>query len=459
MRVMSPQDAWFLHSERREHPFHIGGLLLFVPPRGSGRGYAREVYEYLLAQTDVRSLFRTRPARPVGSLGRLMWTTDEEIELEYHVRLSAVPQPGRFNEVLSLVSQLHGALLDRNRPLWEVHVIEGLSDGRLGMYVKIHHSLADGVAAGRLMFNSLSPDSTSRNYTAFWSPTEPKTQPGAQRRNSLSTIPASVAVFQEAAGLASAAARLVAKALRSDDIALPLAAPRTILNVEIGGARQFAAASFRRERLRSVTAATGATLNDVVLAMCSGALRAYLMENDALPEASLTAAVPVSLRSISELASNPGGNALTVMLTKLGTNLPDAADRLDTIRRSTGESKDLLRRVGNIPATIGGLLIGAPVVIEPILGLNRIMNPSFNICLANISGPTDDLYLNGARLDGAYPVSYPLDGQALNITVTSRAGFFDFGLTACRQSVRRLDRLVTFLDDAIAELEKAVGAK
>ena len=186
MRVMSPLDGFFLFAESREHPMHVGGLMLFEPPAGAGPDHAREIYEQLLKQTEVRTLFRTRPARPVNSVGHLGWSVDDSLDFEYHVRLSALPRPGRVRELLELVSRMHGTLLDRHRPLWELHVIEGLADGRVAVYSKIHHSLVDGVSALRLVQQSLSPDPADTDCSAYWTPRRtPIDRPGPGIRESV----------------------------------------------------------------------------------------------------------------------------------------------------------------------------------------------------------------------------------------------------------------------------------
>ena len=453
MRVMTPLDSFFLLAESREHPMHVGGLMLFEPPAGAGPDFAREVYEQLLKKTDVRTLFRTRPARPIGSVGHIGWSVDDSLDFEYHVRLSALPRPGRIRELLELVSRMHGSLLDRHRPLWELHVIEGLADGRIAVYSKIHHSLVDGVSALRLLQQTLSTDPAETDCPAYWTPRRcaPPTSPSPGLLGVAGTL------ARDLVGLGPAATNLVRKVFREQDVALPLAAPRTMLNVDIGGARRFAAQSWSIDRLRAVKSATGTTINDIVVAMCAGALRHYLLDHNALPDQPLTAAMPVSLRGLADDDSEPGGNAIGLMLCNLGTNLPGPLDRLGAITRSISQSKDLLRGIGPVSAVAAMAAIGAPLALERLPGYRHLANPPFNVLISNVPGPQDELYFNGARLTGAYPLSLVADGQALNITVTSRAGHLDFGLTGCRTSVPSLQRLLGHLEASLVELEVAVG--
>ncbi|WP_420109817.1 wax ester/triacylglycerol synthase family O-acyltransferase, partial [Mycolicibacter arupensis] len=158
MQLMSPLDSVFLLTETREHPMHVGGLMLLEPPEGAGPEFVGEIYRGLLAAGDLQPDFRKRPAKLLGGISSVGWAFDDDVDLDYHVRRSALPAPGRVRELLELTSRLHGSLLDRHRPLWEAHVVEGLADGRFAVYVKVHHSLIDGVSLLRLMRRTLSVD-------------------------------------------------------------------------------------------------------------------------------------------------------------------------------------------------------------------------------------------------------------------------------------------------------------
>ncbi len=170
MAIMPVTDSMFLIAESREHPMHVGGLQLFELPEDAGPDYVSELYRSLLSEVDVRPLFRRRPMNPVSSLGQFAWADDDDLDLEYHVRLSALPRPGRVRELLELTSRLHGSLLDRHRPLWEFTVIEGLEGRRFATYNKIHHALLDGVSALRLLQSSFSEDPDEREMRPIWSP-------------------------------------------------------------------------------------------------------------------------------------------------------------------------------------------------------------------------------------------------------------------------------------------------
>ena len=160
MRLISPTDSMFLLTESREHPMHVGGLQLFKPPDGAGPQFVREAYEAMIAIQEVQPTFRKHPAKILGGITNVAWSFDDDIDLDYHLRRSALPSPGRVRELLELTSRLHTSLLDRHRPLWEAHLVEGLNDGRFAVYVKFHHALIDGVSALKLMQRALTADPT-----------------------------------------------------------------------------------------------------------------------------------------------------------------------------------------------------------------------------------------------------------------------------------------------------------
>jgi diacylglycerol O-acyltransferase / wax synthase len=244
--------------------------------------------------------------------------------------------------------------------------------------------------------------------------------------------------------------------IREQAAALPMQAPRTILNSSITGSRRFAAQSWPLDRLRGVAKAGGSSLNDTVLAMCSGALRRYLQELDALPDAPLVAMVPVSLRSIGIEAT--GGNSVGTILCNLATDEPDAASRLAAINASMQHGKEIMAEMSRLQVTAMSAIAMAPLAMGMLFGAHRLLPPPFNLVISNVPGPKQPLYMAGARLDEFYPLSIPTAGQALNITVTSYVDRMEFGLTGCRRSVPHLQRLLTHLDDSLDELELAVTA-
>jgi len=227
-----------------------------------------------------------------------------------------------------------------------------------------------------------------------------------------------------------------------------------MLNVPVGGARRCAAQSWPLDRVKTVKAAAGVSLNDVVLAMCAGALRAYLDDADALPDTPLVAMVPVSLRNDGD---SVGGNMVGAVLCNLGTHFDDPAQRLQAIHSSMRENKNVMSQLPRAQAMALSMLLLSPAVVNSVPGFAKVTPPPFNVCISNVPGARDPLYCNGARLDGNYPMSIALNGQALNITLTSSADSLDFGLVGCRRSVPHLQRVLGHLETSLKDLERAVG--
>ncbi|HEY3556925.1 MAG TPA: wax ester/triacylglycerol synthase family O-acyltransferase [Kribbella sp.] len=482
MTAVGPLDAMFLGGESREQPMHVGGLMVFELPDGAGRDHVfpensrdflSRLYHDLVAAPQVNPLFARRVRNRAADLGYWSWEQDDEIDLEYHVRLSALPRPGRFRELFELTSRLHGTLLDRHRPLWEMYLIEGLEGRRFAIYSKIHHSLIDGVTALRLMQQTLTTDPARTNMPATYA------LPGGGAETQLGGavaeggVPTPVEVL---AGLGRVPGRVVGSAVRGvggagrllADLAglppaglesllhstMPFQAPRTILNQPVTGARRFAAQSWPIERLEKVRAITGATLNDVLLAMCSGALRNYLLDLNALPDKALTAMVPVNIR-IADTGPG-GGNSLATLIADLATDQADPERRIRRIMASTTQAKSVLSglspRQNLIVGALGFAVAGPGAVLPGVAGRTT---PPYNIVISNVPGPAESpLYWNGSRLLGLYPASIVMNGQALNISVTSYAHELHFGLIGCRRTVPHLQRLLGHLETSLAELEQ-----
>ncbi|WP_433678229.1 WS/DGAT/MGAT family O-acyltransferase [Nocardia sp. CA-119907] len=445
MDLLNPLDAAFLALESREHPMHVGALQLFDLDTAHGPSSVAELCDNIMSVTDVQPRFRRYPSRVLGGFSSLSWTHCEHVDLDYHVSRYAVPNPGGMHQLRDIVSGLHSALLDRHRPLWQSYLIEGLSDGRLAVYTKTHHALMDGVSAIRLMQRTLDVDPDPTRLGVMWGETRPRSISSARGRRQPRGLPTAVSL--------ATGALAAGRALISRNLPAPLSAPLTMFNVPIGGARRIAVRSWPLARIHAIRQTTGTTVNDVVLAMCSAALRSYLLEHEALPEAPLIAMVPVSLRS--EADADADGNGVGAALCNLATDVADPADRLARIADSMHHSKKLLCQLPEFAALALSALLMAPIGVSMLRGFPPLPRAPFNIAISNVPGPRTPVHLGGARLDAVYPLSFPFEGQALNITLTSNADNLDFGLVACRRAVPHLDRLVTHLDDGLAELEKA----
>jgi diacylglycerol O-acyltransferase / wax synthase len=448
-------DVIWLLGESRERPFHVGGLLLFDLP---GHLTPADIRDQMRA-TDhpMRPPFDRRLARPYGRAGRFRWVEDEP-DLEHHVRHVALPGPGRIRELLAYVSQQHGSLLDRHRPLWEAVLIEGIEGGRVALYTKVHHAVLDGVAAMRQLTGALSTDPAERDLPPPWAAPRRPRRPRREHDTSLLRQATELAASSVREGLGAATtvaklgAQVVSGATGSPEV-VPYAAPRSMLNQRTTMARRAVAQSYAVDRFRGVADRYGATVNDVVLSVCGGALRAYLDSHDALPDDPLVAFVPVSIRPVDGGAD--AGNAVSMMLASLATDVADPVERLEQVKASMDAGKARLAGMTQAQLIEYAALLLAPLAVQQTLRIGVVGKPLFNVIISNVPGPREPLYWNGAALSGMYPLSAVADGYALNITLVSYADNLEVGITADRAALPRVQRLIDHLEDALAELEAA----
>ena len=456
MTPLSPADQLFLWMEKRQQPMHVAGLQLFNFPEDAGPRYIRDLVEHLRTFTEPQHPFNKRLVR---RFGQYFWETDKQFDLEHHFRHRALPKPGRIRELLSYVSAAHSNLMDRQRPLWEVHLIEGVQGRRFALYSKIHHSLFDGISAMRMGSRALSPDIDARDLPPVWA-MPPRRKPaglpnpidvatGAVRMTSgfskqMATMPA---VLKEIAKVAR-------KSQRDPNFVPFMNAPASIINSDITGSRRFAAQSYPMARFKAIGKVFGCTLNDVVLAVCGSALRNYLISQQALPDKPLIAMVPVSLRT----DDSETGNQIAMILANLGTEVADPTLRLERVRASVQEAKTRYKSMSSAELLNYTALMMAPAGLHLLTGLAPRLR-AFNVIISNVPGPKEPLYWNGARMTGQYPVSIPVDQVALNITLTSYVDQLEFGLTACRRTLPSMQRLLDYLEHGIRELEVAGGLR
>ena len=451
MQALSPTDSAFLWMETRNQPMHVAGLNIYTPPPGSGPDYVSKLLADWAKYPKAIAPFNLRP---VLKMGLWYWEEDDDFELDYHLRHLALPQPGRIRELLAMVSRLHGNLLDRNRPLWETYVIEGLPGGRFATYSKIHHALVDGVTGARMAANSMCLDDTEHKAPTW---ALPFTHHPASRRKT-----APIGLLQQLGnvaragkdilpGIGSGLWDIVRASYTQSATALPFQAPPTPFNVEISGSRRFAAQSYSLSRLKNIGKATGATVNDVTLAICAGALREYLLAQNKLPKKPLVAMVPVSLHG----ETDAGGNQVSLLLASLATQVADPLKRLKRIVESTSEAKERLTKMPRLQKMAHGITSISPLGAGMVTGTAE-KHPLFNLVISNVPGPRESLYLNGAKLDEAYPVSIPTHYLALNITISGCGDRLGFGYIACRRSVPALQRMLDYTNNAIVELETAL---
>ncbi|MDP3859148.1 MAG: wax ester/triacylglycerol synthase family O-acyltransferase [Stagnimonas sp.] len=460
MKRLSPLDMLFLLFEQRHQPLHVGVLALFHPPYDAPASFVTDLAARLRESTQAAAPFNRR----LGSrFGLKFWEDDPGFDLAHHFVHLALPKPGRIRELLAMVSRIHSAHLDRAYPLWRTYLIEGLEDGRIATYSKIHHSLVDGVAGMRLMLNSMSPDRAESQLMP--PPWEVRTR--RSRGLGLPLPQASVGGLKALRSLLSEGrhalpqlAGVLGEAWRDlrqqhPDFVHGLQAPRCILNQPITGSRRFAAQSYPLARVKQIARAFSATSNDVVLAMCGGALRRYLDEIRELPERPLIAAVPVSLRRGDSDSGNDTGNEIAFALTSLATHLGDAGERLRAIQHCMEYNKARMRKLTPAQLLAYEAAILLPGALNFVSGFGR--TTAVNVVISNVPGPRRPMYWQGCELSGLYPVSIAVSGVALNITLVSRHDSIDFGLIGCRKTLPSLQRLLDHLTDELDALELAAG--
>jgi diacylglycerol O-acyltransferase len=321
----------------------------------------------------------------------------------------------------------------------------------------MHHAVVDGVAGMRIAQKSLSTDPNEKALTPLWAVKRDKRP--KEETTALSNFADTMTRLRHQASSIPKVAKELYQAIRASyehdpDYVSVFQAPRSILNQKVSGSRRFAAQSYDLTRIKTIGKKLGVTINDIVMAMCAGALRSYLLELNALPAKPLIAMVPMSLRR----DDSDGGNQISMILANLGTHLADPKARLDIIHRSVQNAKDRFSRMS--PSEI----MAYSALVYSISGANLMTGiapklQAFNVIISNVPGPKEKMYWNGAELDGFYPVSIVLNGMALNMTLTSYVDKLEFGLIACRKALPSMQRLLAYLEDALDELEVVAGIK
>ena len=472
MKHLSVVDGAFLHMESAEMPMHVGSLNLFEPPAGySGSGYYEAVKAHVARRMHLAPVFTRKLALMPFDLANPVWIHDDDIDLDYHVRYMVLPKPGSLAQLEALAARLHSMLLDRSRPLWEFYIIEGLADGRIGFYGKVHHAAVDGqagVAMATSLFD-LTPEPRPvkaprerRGNTYQLGVAEliaAALQNQAQQVvQGLKLLPAVVRTVLGVARDALAARRQESAEERAERQAAKPAsmwklAPSTPFNHTITNQRAFAAVSLPLPEVKAIGKTLGASINDIVLWLCSTALRAYLKEGRELPETSLVAGVPISLRGEGDTSNN---NQVAGTLIDLGTEIADPLARLKAIQRGTAAMKKQMGTFrGVIPTDFPSL--GSPWLISglaALYGRSRIADwlRLANVTISNVPGSKVPVYMVGAKMTDYFPLSIVVHGMALNITVQSHVDRLCFGLIACRRAVPDVHELGGHLDKAMATL-------
>ena len=461
---LNPLDISWTQVESRDTPMHVAGLMPFLLPEGAPPDFLRDLVAELRTAREFAPPWNYCLRGPGLMHPRPVWVEQDSLDLEYHVRHSALPRPGGERELGQLVARLHSQPLDLTRPPWEYHVIEGLSGGRFAVYLKMHHSLIDGVSGVRLLTQSMSDDpEKSLDLPPFWSP-RPGPRSGKEKKPAAPlTLDGVLQTVMQAVGSQVRSAPQLVKAFTSmvtpgeTDAALqlPFDAPKSVVNGRVRGQRRVATQLFGLDRLKAVARGAGCTLNDVVLAICGGGLRKFLAEEGLLPDKPLTAGIPVNVRAADDEGT---GTQVTFIIGTLGTDIEDPRERLDAVAASTRAAKAHFGALPREAITQYTMLLMAPTILgmlTPIAGRTR---PMFNVTVSNVPGPTKPLYYRGARLEASYPISLISHGIGLNITCQSYAHVIAFAFVGCRDTLPHLQNVAVYTADALAELEASLAA-
>jgi diacylglycerol O-acyltransferase len=476
-RWVPPLDAMFLWGETAETMMHVASLMPFTPPEGAGPEFIEQVYEEML-DAPVCPPWNQRLTHPhILRHPAQAWVEDDRFDIDYHVRRSALPAPGDERQLGIVVSRLHSHQLDFSRPPWEVHLIEGLEGGRYAVYTKVHHSLVDGYTATRIQQKSMSTDPDDHSTPFFFSVNPWSGKPASEheepsRSGGLLGVPKRIvgtatgtartaartarAVTATGVDTTKAVARLeLTRSPQTSDLVDPTSAPPSIFNARTSRNRRLATQQYDLDRIRAIAKASGGTVNDVVMAVCGGGLRRYLDELGELPDKPLIAFVPVNLRDEGDAG---GGNKVGVTLASMGTHIKDPRERLEAVIASTSQAKQQMSgmRALSVLAYSGYLLAPAAAqLVGALTGIGQALPKTINLVVSNLAGPKQTLYMRGAKLEAIYPISIPVHGMALNITLESYDGTLCFGFVGCREAVPSLQKLAVYTGDAVEELAAA----
>jgi WS/DGAT/MGAT family acyltransferase len=417
------------------------------------------------SRLDRAPAFRRRLARVPFNLGRPVWVDDTDFDLDYHVRRAALPSPGGPEELAGFAADVAGRPLDRSRPLWEMWVVEGVEGDKVAVVAKMHHATIDGISGANLMAHLFDLEPAAADDSAHldrWSPEPVPSDLELMGRALAGRMNQSVRLAGSAAGTAAAVARAVGRRAlgRGGRMATPFRAPSTILDGAITPHRHVSMTNVSLDEVKAVKDRFGTTVNTVVLALCGGALRRYLEARGALPDQSLVAAVPVSVRGGDDVDETAGAIQLSLMFVPLATDVADPVERLRTVDRGARSAKDEHDAMGgrmllDLGEFASSQLFGLGARIYSQLRLADRFPAPFNLLVSNIPGPDFPLYFAGARLTGLYPLGPVYDGMALNITVLSYLDAVGFGLVTCREVIPDLPDLAAGIGESLRELTKS----
>jgi WS/DGAT/MGAT family acyltransferase len=450
-------DLMFLLSETPDAPSHVAGLLVFELPKGAGPKFVRDVVEAYRKACPVAPFNRV-PRFP--ALGRPVWKEADTFDMGYHVQHLALPTPGSDAELHRLVEMLHGLLLDRNQPLFQVFVIEGLAHRRFALYCKVHHACVDGQSAIARLLASFATTRGARRMPPFHAAAAVASRPRLPRAIANRIAASSSMLVDQGLAIRDLSVNVLRKLAgsftRRGPATLPFTAPRTPANEVIRAGRCFATLSLPIEAMRVVGKRFGGTLNDVAVTVVDAGFARYLEERGKLPSRPLVAMCPMSLRDAGDKEATTKVSAL---IAPLGGAEQSVARRLERVIANIAAAKDDIRTMSKAAALDYAILLFAIAEGVGRLEAGSITRPPANFVLSNVPGTPDTLYLGGARLTAMFPVSMLIGHIGLNVTLASYAGNMDFGFVGNRSALRDLEPLVRHCGRAFAELQRAAAGR
>lgn len=443
-RLLSPLDQMFVRMESPRTPMHIGALAIFTLPDDAPETFVRDLHAAFSEMAWLPFPYDSKLSS-IRLADALRWKQVKP-DPEYHIRLDALPSPGSEIELGRLVERLHSRPLDMTKPLWEAHIIEGLAHNRFAFYFKAHHAATDGMGAVDTITSWLSTDPKGLPPTGT---DEAGTEPTLWEK--LTIIP------RRAAGGTVATLEVLGKLVdmmvgANSTVLASLKTPRSIINQRVTAHRRVATQSLPLPTLRAIAKKSDVTVNDVVLAALGGAMRRYLLELDALPDSSMNASVPVGFARGEETR-----NAAAGFVAPLGTNVEDPLERLAQINAATTRAKADIDALSPSAAEYFSLIGLVPLALAQKSGMLAKLPPLFNLTVSNVVLSKEPLYLLGAKLDHMVPISFLVDGYALNVTLIGYTDTVTLGIVGCRENLPHLQRLAPYTADALAELAAAAG--
>lgn len=449
-KSLSLADTSFLRVETKQTPMHVASLQIFKLPSDASPQYVRNIVQSYRQSPPHAAPWDLRLRQSTYSKVMPSLEKDHAIDMHYHVRHTCLPSPGGERELGELISHLHSQQLDRSRPLWTCHVIEGLENNRFAVYIKIHHALTDGIRGMHMAARCLS-DQPSEVTTAPW---HWESSPSSVKKSSRKNGPRDKIDTWEWLGHAWSALSPNFRR-KGAKVVLPFRAPRSVLNTPVTAARRVATQTLEISRLKALSEQLQVSFNDVFLGLCSTAIRRQLSSIGELPKDPLISGVPVSLRESGDTSQ---GNSVGFLWANLATHIDNPIDRVKAINASMQASKNHLQHLPHSLRSPYTLATISPVLMVLMSGLGAKLPPPMNTTISNVPGPSKTLYLGGAQLEAIYPVSIPFQGQALNITCVSYSGKLNVGFVGSRDTLPHLQNLAIYLAEALDELENNVPA-